>query len=276
MNENEVVMINPGDEGYDEFIHNLGKPQHFNIDKYLDAVEEMIQSDEIIFALEMIDNLPGWYRENPPSRALEIKRIVNRQVMSVFDYAQDSDESTIAGAEKIDCLHCYPRGPIINQLVEQLNQQDQIPHVVEFGPADFWLYSGLKGKNRSFTYQYVSLNQSAQIKSEEPNPIGPRIFVCCEVIEHLWRPEDVKHSYDKIFFEKGADFVVLSTPLNTLFGGMADWKNRSLGHIRTYTKDEFLSFAKANWPEFHWTLYLTPMMVLLGKRDPDEPRKKQK
>jgi hypothetical protein len=46
--------------------------------------------------------------------------------------------------------------------------------------------------------------------------------------------------------------VFLSTPKFTWAGGMNNWQERQLGHLRTWTPKEFLDFAQKSFKNFTW------------------------
>jgi hypothetical protein len=261
------------DIGYDPE-NAPGRPRHFMPDFYLDAVEQMIAADEIERALWMLDNMPAYYRDNVPVRALEIKRQVYQQLMSTVDYIRDMSEVKGNSEEIHGCplheqwatAHFHPRGPIAIQVVNELNAEGFAADIVEFGPANYWLPAALKYHNVNFNYRAFSINPFAQCPVEPRHIEGPKkqIFCAFEVIEHLWHEDDIFHYYAK--FGIDADIVMLSTPKYTLYGGLKDWQSRELGHLRTYTPKELLQFAAKHWPTLQWTFFDADMMLIVGQK----------
>jgi hypothetical protein len=261
----------------------MGKPLHFDPDHYLDSVEQMIRADEIVSALWMLDNMPGYYRDNKPQRALDIKKKIYQQLMTVVDYASDGDETKEASEDfsKVPLEeyyrqpHCSPRGVITVGLVQSLNLDGYSANIVELGPANYWLPTALKSLNCDFTYEGYSINPLVKspietIKSDKPIK---NIFVCFEVIEHLFSPDDIYHFYCKSKMD--ADYVLMSTPKYTLMGGLPDWDTRTLGHIRTYTPTEFVKFGTTHWHGLSWQIIDSDMMVLVGSKQQLDIRIKQ-
>lgn len=256
---------------------DFGKPNKFNPELFCDVAEQLIESDEIERAIWMLDNMPGYYRENPYQRAIDIKKRIFKVLMSTEDYASDVAEHNEQEVEMImGSFFTYPRYDILSALLIEYNQQGKKPHVFEFGPASFWLPRLLKKHNINFAYTHRTINRSASKHFQgwlETNPIEasdnmtsePKIFVCFEVIEHLWNTLDIAHFYEK--FGIIADHIFMSTPLNTLLGGHPDkWDSRELGHLRTYTKQEFLEFVFKTFPGYQWQLTPAQMMVLRGDK----------
>lgn len=253
---------------------HIGKPDHFNVDHYLDSVEQMICCDELETALYMLDHLPGYYRNFVPQRALDIKAAMYRQLMSVVDYANDKHEAKEANEEIHHCPiekqwetpHFFPRGPAAIRTVKELNDQGFSVHVTEFGPANYWLPYALKDQGCDFSYDSYSINSSVKYLEPQTPSDKPKkhLFCCFEVIEHLWNHDDVYHHYAKA--QINADVIMISTPKHTLFGGRADWKERELGHVRTYTPGELINFGNKHWQGYDWQLFDAYMMVLIGKK----------
>lgn len=264
------------------------KPVRFDPDQYLDCVEAMINSDEVTFALTMLDNMPAHYRDNVPDRAKGIRIALQKNIMSIYDYADDEAEYSDAKFElaKLDIakISHQPRGEVFIRMVKALNAGGQAPHIFEMAPANYWLPLGLMSCQCSFQYDDLNFNSKAKafIKakdvisfSDHKDAISTKIFTCMEVIEHLWRPEDIPAAYRK--YHNSADIIILSTPNGVMGGGAPeDWKVRSLGHIRTWTPGEFMTFAKTHFQEFNWAIIDDGyMMVLTGTRQLWNQKKKR-
>jgi len=88
--------------------------------------------------------------------------------------------------------------------------------------------------------------------------------VCFEMVEHLWREEDLAHYYLREQID--ADMIFLSTPLYTYGAVNKEWRGKDLGHVRTYTKAEFIQLAMSAFPNRNWCLELWHTMVLTGAK----------
>ena len=257
-------------------LHNeLGKPKHFNLDLYLDAVEHMICADEIKFALTMLDNLPGYYRDNYPKRAQNIKDLVLQQCMTVQDYINDVYE-LIENSEKIHKCpvqeqwrlpHFSPRGELIIKIVKDLNANGYCARIVEIGPYNYWLPLGLQDQGCDFIYTPISINPYVKnpykTKTSSEKPIKD-IFICFEVIEHLWNEQEIYHYFCKT--QTDPDYVLISTPKYTCGGGLPNWNTRQLGHIRTWTPSELTQYCRKNWPNLDWYFVDSAMMICIGEK----------
>lgn len=252
----------------------LGKPKHFNPDLYCDAVEHMIMADELERALWMLDNMPGYYRENKYPRAIQIKEEIYRNTKTVKDYINNGDESDSINIEELKkSSFTYPRFDVLCEKVREFNKDGKSPNIYEFGPAGFWLPMLLKDASCEYQYKWCTINKEAEktfqnskyYSLEGFKPNQPNLFVCYETIEHLWNPMDIAHFYHKANID--ADMVFLSTPHNTLLGGLESWKDRKLEHLRTYTETDFIEFAYKAFPNRVWQLTRAQMMVIVGDKN---------
>jgi hypothetical protein len=158
------------------------------------------------------------------------------------------------------------------------------------GPGDYWLAQGLKGKGCQFTYQPFSTQVQARgmakellghlYTEEEPTIMRwiegdqetethtkpPNIFVACEIIEHLWNPHEIAQTADKL--KTIPERLVFSTPLYTFGPGNETWrdeKNRGkLGHIRTFTPNEFMTEIRRMFNGYEFTLQVSEVMGIEG------------
>lgn len=265
---------------------NLGRPIYFDVDHYLDAVEQMITADELTFAKTMLDNLPGYYRDFVPKRAIEIREKLAKALWGIDRYMIDPDEVNSVDPEvetKITKLFCWPRGHITADMVHKFNLEGISPIIVEVGPADYWLPIGLhKHCQLDFEYLPFSLNLKAMetIKARYPDikwinrpdlvhKVGkPIIFFCCEVIEHMDRPEEIKDYLMR--YDIKPDIIIISTPLYSFGGGLPNWSERPLGHLRTWTPRELIRWADKLFDSgYMWELLHSHAQTLVGAKRPD-------
>lgn len=278
-----------------EQIRVCGKPKFFNFDGFLALVDELVYSDEVINALKMLDMCPSFYREHYKSVLQDKKNDIRRRIATPLDYSSSYLEQYDVAmvhekqmselrceylkqrsgfsdlGDMIDDYFCYPRGPYMVDLIRKLNEAGTVPHIVEFGPAAFWLPYGLMKKGLKFKYKPLTLNLLSFDTHKETlkdvidfkvSKENCNIFVCFEVIEHMWNDMDITLDYLKHGFE--FDIVCLSTPLDTFSGGKND-KDAELQHLRTYSTNEFSEFAKKAFPGRVWNHYMAPSQVLVGE-----------
>lgn len=253
---------------------DYGKPiiSVFDPEKYCDAIEMQIMSDEIITALWMIDNMPGWYRENPYPRALEIRSNLYKQLMTTQDYVMDISELDSSNAKQLtDDAFTFPRWDVARNWVRMANEQGFIPHIHELGPANYWLPLGLLREGFKFTYNASSIHVGSihyqkelrDVWNSKPDTKTPVAFICFEMLEHMWNPDEIYHYFEKLDLKPHT--IMLSTPCNTIYGGMDNWSTRTLGHLRTWTPSEFQDFA-SKFRGYNFTLLKHHSMVLEGRR----------
>jgi hypothetical protein len=257
-------------------VSNLGRPIYWDLNVHLLAIEQMIRADEIQIALQMIDQVPAWYRENRPAEIEQIRKTIYRQHYDIFLYGNDPDEAAQNEAickEQWFGNYCYPRAEIITAEIKRLNDELRTPWIFDLSCSHGNLGVGLRDAGLKFNYLGKSMNWRAADKlkgwmgaawADQPQDDQTTILVCTEALEHAWDPGDIVRAayktwanYDQIFF---------STPLGCLGGGLPNWETRPLGHIRGYTPDEFLKFAIENFPGYSWKLYKSASMVLHGRR----------
>ncbi len=259
---------------------NLGRPIYFNIDKYLSSVEEMIIADEVERALWMLDNMPAYYRDNYPLRAMQIKERIYKQLFTVIDYGRNNNtQIEIFQKMKDMSLEDFNRIYFSNHRAMHtlgtclmLNDKGIIPHIVEMGPETYWLPYGLKKNGIKFTYKGDHLNENihelaklilSPIWSDESKS-DYNIFIAYEVIEHLHNEADIYHYY----IQQNIDFklVLLSTPKYTHIAASPKWFDAALGHLRAYTPGEFLKFAQKYFYGREWKLAGEDCMLLQGEK----------
>src|SRR3954469_24850659 len=257
---------------------NTGRPNFFNVDMFLDIVEQMIVADETERALLMLDNMPGFYRDHVPDRARTLKDRLLRKLYTTADYIGSAPAGQIEllrelPADQINDLYMtkLTRAQVALALCQSLNKQGIKPHIHEVAPGSYWLPIGLKKNEVQFTYQAVSLDggRNDQIRdflgdSWAVSESDAQIFICYELIEHLANPTEIYQHYLKA--NRPFSHVLLSTPKYTVSTAVPNWYDAELGHLRTYTPAEFGQFAHRHWPKYEWSLYQDEIMVLCGKR----------
>lgn len=228
---------------------NVGQPLFFNLDVYYSLIDMYISADEVETALYLIDHPPAYYRDNTPERLREIKERLNKQLWTPIQYRgiYDSVEDNSHWPRRADVL--------ANALTPRA-------HVMEYGPGSMWLRDGLIERGHNITYEYVSLDKSEFEKEELPN--AQKVFVAFEIIEHLSDPWEIYRNYLK--FDKPADIVAISTPLYTYAGGLPNWQDRPLGHLRAYTPNELHAVVSKMFVGYNWSCDLSDTITLVGKR----------
>jgi hypothetical protein len=269
-------------------VNEIGRPLYFDMNKHIEAIVQMIRADELQIALQMIDQVPAWYRENRDGRLENIRRTLYKNLYDQIEYASDDEEAECTrefGEKQWDSGYMFPRANIILDLIQKLNYGGQggahpiKPWIFDLGCSHGNLPLGLMKCRLSFSYKGVGLNGRIVSKVKEwvgdywadepslysdPFDRQSSILYCTEVIEHCMNPMDIVQSAYKVGVQW--DYILLSVPLGCLGGGLENWDSRRLGHVRGWTKQEFVEFADKNWPGYKWQLTVAPSMVLLGSK----------
>lgn len=241
-------------------MNSQGKPLFFDLERYLDSVEDMINADEVERAFWMLDNMPAYYRDHVPERAESIRKNLHKNLWTAVQYIGAHD-STIIDREQL-MLEWPGRGKVVESIVCALNATSQTPNIMELAPGTYWLPVGLKHKGYNFTYEHLNVDQYDTV-FEKPKGDEPNIFVAFEIIEHLANEFEIYQNYLK--FAKRADFIAVSTPLYTINGGEDKWHSRDLGHLRTYTPKEVQTLLERMFKGYNWTLYVDESITALGR-----------
>lgn len=250
---------------------NMGRPSFFSLDTYLALIEQYIMADEVDTALYLLEHPPGWYRDNVPVEIVQLRDQLYRRFFTTLDYGKDGCTIEQVASQPIEQLKAgasLERGWLTLETVKSLVH----PWIFELGPGNYWIPLMLRAHDLTFSYFAPSLNAQMQRDAEKElgwrwadrplQPNQPKIFICFEMIEHLPRPEEIyQHSV-----KAGGDFdvILLSTPKYCYGGGMPNWHKNDLGHLRTYTPNEFTQFARKHWPLHDWAYYDGPVMMLKG------------
>ncbi len=232
---------------------NTGRPLYWRLSVHAKAIEQMIRADELQIALQMLENVPGWWRENYPEELSRIRRIIYRQTYDSIEYATDDEEADCPremGEAQWDSPYMYPRAEIISQIVKKYNADGQRPWIFDLGASHGNLPLGLLKTVHDFDYLGVGMNHRIiqklkgwvrSVWKEKPTNAQPTILYCSEVLEHMMNPQDLVHTAHKQMIEW--DQILLSVPLYCLGHGLPDWETRRMGHVRNWTQKEFSDFA---------------------------------
>jgi hypothetical protein len=251
---------------------NWGKPYWWDLDIHIANIEQFIEADELQMALLMMEMVPGWYRDNYPIELDKLKTKLLSKCEDMFSYSSSVDETYQTKEEIIDLFtsdHTYPRADIIFSEITTTNCN---PWIFEISPGCGWLPIGMENKGLTFNYFAKNLNYKAierikktiQCWSDVPAKEQLKWLVCFECLEHCWDPQDIERAARKM--NMTWDKIFLSTPMYTLGGGLKGWKDRDLGHVRTWTPKEFLIWADKTFPGYSWIQKMHHSVVLMGTR----------
>lgn len=252
---------------------NTGRPEFFDTKPFLDVANILVASDEPLLALKVLKMVPGFYRDFYPSEMLDLKNKILSLLATPGFYVTNPYDSLVRADSAPHVVQGTLRGRMIEQDVKLLNQEKKIPHIVDLGPGEYWLALGLKALGYRFTYQPIGLCTEAHDKAKlllveqlvKPLDDAPRIFVACELIEHLHHEEDIRVDCERVGCKP--DLIHISTPKYTFDtrASQIDWAQKGdLGHLRTYTPDEFKKVVHHMWPEYRWQYVDSQPMHMRG------------
>lgn len=244
----------------------------------LDWARLLCEADEMQRAMHLLtDGLPGYYRHHVPKEVIDLRKQIMTQFMTTYDYVVNPEDDTYDAEHSRGAIDGTLRGQEVQKLVQEYNGRGINPHVIDMGPGDYWLPCGLDRKGLKFTYEPIGLQSSALAKfkkdrghllSASTPTDRPVIFIACEIIEHLWNPYEIAQTMHKTGIDP--EHIVMSTPLFTFGWGNQDFfeakKRGVVGHLKTFTPQEFLDAGMKMFPEYDLNLIVSEIMLLRGIR----------
>lgn len=218
---------------------------NFNTQVFVDCAKELLRADETERALWLLNNLPAYYRDHTPLEVIQLKNEVIKRIATPTLYANGDIEDIIDLKDGHGMGQCL-RGQMLKKECELFNVQGITPHIIDYGPGEYWLPIVLKNAGYKFTYEPIFLNTKAHktispFLADIPNKAldgAPRVFVALEIIEHLWNEQDIKT--EMLAHGGHAHVIHISTPRYTFDVDCKDWTvKQDLGHLRAYTPKEF-------------------------------------
>lgn len=237
----------------------------FNVALCVQYVEELIRQEELERALLVLDNVPAEQRMVQPPELMQLRRDILLRCETARDIQNAPEDILDSDTAKL-LMQGTLRGQLLYMEVRQHNEAGRIPHLVDYGPGGYFVPTGLRALQCSFTYWDVACNSKAQAEARpgipelkaEADHGRPTVFVGLEVLEHMHEPRDLAVEALRHCGERGPDSVHLSTPMCTYseFPITEDWRTtRTMHHLRAYTPQEFLLAANALFPGYHWAMH---------------------
>lgn len=234
----------------------------FDHKSFIKAAEELLRSDETLMALKLLDMVPGYYRDNPIPEIHQLKREVMARLATSSFYATHVGMETEVTDEQCNAFLSSLRCKLISYDLQQCRGGQHV-EIYDHGPGEYWLPLMLKKQDFVFWYHPVYVNHATHVAtkhrhqdvtSELQNSSAPKIWVACEIIEHLHDESEIRYEMER---RVGlADVIHISTPLYAFNPNMDHWKNiGDLGHLRTYTPREFQTKINSIFPEYNFAYY---------------------
>lgn len=257
----------------------------FDLKSVLLHAEQLVFWDEPLRALLVLNNLPGYYRDHEPKEVTELRHEILKSLHTAQTYINTTYDDVRGSDHNLWAMNNLARGMVIRDEIKKANEAEGflnisegfIPHIVDFGPGEYWMALGLRELELNFTYSAVALQKESY--ENAANNLGPEIFkrsipdhknlwfVAYEIIEHLKDEWEVAQEVARL--PRAPRKIFLSTPRYTYAEGdntlRFKWREGGLGHVRTYTPNEFITVAMKMFPNYKWTFYNNVVMVLLGE-----------
>lgn len=249
--------------------------ESFNVQTAIQFIEMLVEGDEVERALLVLDNLPAYYRDNPPFELVRLRQQILGAICTPHAYLSSGFDDKVRPEQAVDMMRMHRRGQLVELEVKRYNGKGRKPHVVDFGPGEYFIGLGLKGAGYDFTYDDIAMDQNTQkvahehLQAQRVEPDGeePRVFVALEIIEHL--PNELELATEALrHCDRWPERVHLSTPRYTYDGGKKDWKRKNgLPHLRAYTPFEFYEKVRRIFPGYRWDFCSNePILSLRGQR----------
>lgn len=245
---------------------NIGECPTFDVETFISCASQLVDADEVERALLVLDNIPAYYRDNPPPKLLAFKNAILQHMLTPHGYINDNHDNKVNTVEQ---AQAFIKNTLRGHLIQQEVANNPKCHIVECGPGEYGIPIGVEG---DFTYWDIALDKNTQNDSQnliyrrrqvyQAGQVG--IFVANEIIEHLPEPRDLAVECFKHFKGHSPHYIHLSTPLYTYDPRPKDWASHKLPHLRAYTPREFIVAAQRLWPNYDWQLYMSPIMSLRG------------
>lgn len=242
---------------------NIGELRNWDIDAHLKAARELVRSDDVLLALDLLStHLPAYFRQFPPKEVTELRNEILKRIATPEFY---SNEEAKCHFENVDPKADLLRSRLVLEDCQKYNNDHKIPHVVDWGPGCFHIPLMLFNHGCAFTYKPIVINPRSATEffdqypylRGDPDPEDPRVFLGLEILEHLQNPADLKSTMMR---EVGlADVVHISTPAYSFDGSerpMAD----VLGHLRALTPNDMVGTIYNLFTEYNWAFYNGPVM----------------
>lgn len=248
----------------------------FDFSALIKYATDLVDADEVNLAIHALTKgMPGYYRDNPPKEVTELLNGLRAKMMTPHGYMTNVWDTHIPGEDyAIGMFNGTLRGSLIDADVKELSKDGTMVHVIDLGPGEYWLPIGLKARGYSFSYRDMGLMNEARAKAmelvgghfQERAAVGqPTVFVACEIIEHLHHEQDIRVDYERA--GGNANIIHISTPKYTYDLNPRPWKEKGdLGHLRTYTPQEFWNVVAGMFPEFEFQIYDHKVQHMRGVR----------
>ncbi len=254
-----------------------GPMKDFKLQAFLDVANELVRSDEVANALWLLESgIPGFYRDFPPKEITDLKNEIMANIATSSFYATDSGAELQSDPNIHKIMKHSFRGDMLLKEMKFLNKNGFVPTLADLAPGEYAFVKMLIEEKTQFLYMPIWVNYPSykhyhkDFESQMggvPREDQPKVFFACEILEHLWHPEDLRYEMNRHCGM--ADVLFFSTPRHTFDTQCDDWRKKgALGHLRTFTPQEFVLQIQKLFPEYHLSFFDSqPMQIRATWKD---------
>lgn len=242
---------------------------NFDLQCFIKAAEELLRADETIRALNLLDNLPAYYRQNIPLEVHNLKRDIMSRIATASFYATSMGYELSAPDDTHLKVANTLRGQLLLRDIKEMNEKDMMPHLLDMAPGEYSFVRMLQHNLCKFTYQASYVNHPSHMKyrkhfeeievEKAQYEDRPKIYFAGEIIEHLWQEDELRYEMERKIGL--ADVIHVSTPNMTFDYLCTDWRIKGdLGHLRAYTPNEFAITMHKMFPEYEQQIFISPIL----------------
>ncbi len=198
---------------------------------------------------------------NIPPEVQKLKREIAARIATASFYANSAGYELTAPDNSYEYVENTLRGTLLLRDMKAFNDQDIMPHLLDLAPGEYAFCRMLQHKGIKFTYQPSFVNwpsynhykkhfeEILDTNRTSENQSRPIVYFCGEIIEHLHDERELRYEMER---QVGlAAIVHISTPNMTFDYQCTDWRSKGdLGHLRTYTPQEFMTTVSQIFPEY--------------------------
>lgn len=254
----------------------IGQVDTFDETVAFKYIESLIDADEVERALLVLNNLPAFYRDNPPLKLANLKRDILSSIVTPHAYLSSGLDAEVKPEQGKYLLDTLLRGMLVQREVARYNRFGRMPHIVDMGPGEYFVPIGLQASHMRFSYWDLAVDQNTQkaahpmleeVRRNKPQEDQPLIFLALEIIEHLPAITDITVEALR-HCGRWPDRVHLSTPCYTFDATKKNWRKPcGLPHLRAYTPKEFVQSAESLFPGYQFEVFPSQIMSIRGMRE---------
>lgn len=229
---------------------------------FIEAAEILLNSDETLMALDLLEMLPSYYKDNKIKEIEDLKNEIRSKIATASFYATHAGVELEVSEDNCKAMSETLRGMLLCMDVKAINDDGLVPHIFDHAPGEGFVPIMLKHKGLKFTYEQIYVNHPTRmhtLKNFEEikwDKIAPAIWLSTEVVEHLHYEDEIRADINQKCWPDLPDVIHVSTPLYTFNPNVTNWKDIGwLGHLRTYSPTMFMAMIQKLFPDYSMAYY---------------------